>query len=160
VEHDAAICDLLVAALRLDGYTPDVAVTLKEAYAKIDHEMYDLVLTDLFSSFPPRLEAIKPLRQRCFPTPIGIVSGWPIDQAEAERAGFAFVLSKPFELEMLLDHVAAHLLPALSPLHQEQAERISMGLAAVNARDWEELCTLWVPEVAYLPLTRNLFITT
>src|SRR5690242_11637533 len=96
VEHDPSLADLLVTMLRLEHYTPDVASSLEEAHAKVDQELYDLVLTDLFSPFPPRLEAIKPLQQRCFPTPIGIVSAWRVGQAEAERAGFAFVVEKPF----------------------------------------------------------------
>src|SRR5689334_18108653 len=110
VEHDPSLSDLLVATLRLGHYTPDVAASLEEAHGKVDQELYDLVLTDLFSPFPPQLEAIEPLQQHCFPTPIGIVSGWRIGRAEAERAGFAFVVEKPFELDALLDQIAAHLL--------------------------------------------------
>src|SRR5215813_4140981 len=101
VEPDPSISDLLGALLRLGHYTPDIAASLEEAQNKVDQELYDLVLTDLFSPFPPRLEAIKPLQHRCFPTPIGIVSGWRVGQAEAIRAGFAFVLEKPFELDAL-----------------------------------------------------------
>ena len=157
VEHDPSLSDLLVATLRLGHYTPDVASSLEEAHDKVDQELYDLVLTDMFSPFPPRLEAIKPLQHRCFPTTIGIVSGWRVGQAEAERAGFAFVVEKPFELDALLDQIATHLLPALSPLQQEQAEGITACLAAFNARRWKELRGLWTPEVAYLPLTRSLF---
>lgn len=159
VEPDPSLSDLLVSALRLENYTPDAAASLEEAHDKVDHELYDLVLTDLFSPFPPRLEAIKPLQHRCFPTPIGIVSGWRVGQAEAERAGFAFVVEKPFELDALLDQIAAHLLPTLSPLQQAQAERITTCLDALNARRWGELRAFWTPEVAYLPLTRSLFTT-
>jgi DNA-binding response OmpR family regulator len=159
VERDLSMADLLVTTLQLEHYTPDVASSLEEAHDKVDQELYGLVLTDLFSLFPPRLEAIKPLRQRCLPTPIGIVSGWHIDQAEAERAGFAFVVEKPFDLDILLDHIRTHLAPTLNALQQEQQEHITAGLAALNARHWEKLGACLTPKVVYLSLTRNLFIS-
>lgn len=156
-EHDGALRDLLVALLHLERYTPDAAASLEEAYDKVDYDLYDLVLTDLFSPSPPRLEAIKRLPPRCYPTPVGILSGWRVGQEEAQRAGFAFALEKPLDLEILLKHIVDHLHPALSPLQQEQANSVTSCLAALNARHWGALRALLRPEVAYLPLRRSSF---
>lgn len=159
-EHDSTQRDLLALLLQREDVTSDTAASLEAACEKVDQELYDLVLTDVFSPFPPRLEAVMQLRQRCYPTPVGIVSGWRIKEQEAERAGFAFVLGKPFDLETVLERIACYLAPTLSPLQQEQATRITVCLdGPLNARHRDALQALWTPEVASLSLRRSLFPT-
>jgi CheY-like chemotaxis protein len=156
VDHDESVLALLEQTLHLEHYRTDVATTLEDACQKADSELYDLVLSDLFSGFPPRLVTVQRLQQRSHPTPVGILSGWPIEPTEAAHAGFAFVLHKPFDLDHLLERIVSHLTPVLSPLERERSEHISACVSALNDRRWDALRALLAPEVAYVPLTSPL----
>lgn len=116
VEHTREIRELLASCLQLEGYETDTAVSLEEALEKVEGHRYQLVLTDTFARpNQSRLSAVQPLQQHCHPTPVGILTGWHLDEGEVKRAGFAFVLQKPIDLETLVQCVAEHITPPRSP---------------------------------------------
>ncbi len=163
VEEDHALSALLADLLRDDGYQPDAAFTLEQALSKLDEHPYDLVLTDHLVTTPPRrgdtasLSLVQRLRQECYPTPVGLLTAWPIDQQEAEREGFAFTLIKPFDLDIVLQRIANRLNPPFTLEQQQQAARIRRLLEAISQDDEATLRALCAPTIAYYPLTGSLF---
>jgi CheY-like chemotaxis protein/ketosteroid isomerase-like protein len=157
-EPEPSIRALFVTLLGLEGYATDQAMTLEEALAKVEGSLYDVVLTDAFRR--PRqspLLGAQQLAQRAYPTPVGLLTGWPVNQEEARRAGLAFVLQKPFELDGLLHHLTAQLTAAWSTEQQQQAQLVRRYLQALGQEDWAALRLLCTPDVVYAPLTPSLF---
>lgn len=161
VVKDRQLGDLLVTMLQLEGYQTEVATSLAEALGTIEGQLYDLVVTDLFVTAPPDrqgtafLHAGQQLRQRCHPIPVGILTGWPVDPEAVERAGFAFALQKPFDLDVILQRIADRLNPPFTPDQQQQAHLLRRFLQAVGMHDGETLRALCTPGVCYYPLTRT-----
>lgn len=126
VEEDHALNALLADLLRENGYQTDLVYTLEQALQKVDEQLYDLVLTDHLVEATPRrgdsanLSLVRRLRQECFPTPVGLLTAWPVDEQAVERSGFAFVLTKPFDLEEVLQRIADRLNPPFTPGQQQQ----------------------------------------
>ncbi|MGZ3602766.1 MAG: response regulator [Ktedonobacterales bacterium] len=107
VEDSAEIRETLELVLTEEGYKVSLAPDLSRAFALVSEQTFDLVLTDLFTfSQVDPLQSVSQLRTRVAPTPIGVISGWQVDPEYAKRQGFAFLLTKPFELEDLLACVA------------------------------------------------------
>jgi two-component system OmpR family response regulator len=125
VEEDYALRDLLCALLQEDGYQAEAVSTLGDALSKISERRYDVVLTDLLATASPlyedntSLHSARQLQRHCHPTPIGILTAWPIDLTAAEREGFAFALAKPFDSDHVLQRIArclnAPCLPGTTP---------------------------------------------
>lgn len=158
VERDRQIRTLLATLLQFHGYESEEAATLEEALERVDGYLYDFVLTDLFgTTTQPRLEAVKHLQQRCHPTPVGILTGWQINQDEVERAGFAFALQKPFDLDVVLHRIAGYLNAAFTPEQQQQAQVIRRYLQALSTGDWGTLRSLCTEDVGYSALTKSAF---
>lgn len=107
IEDSAEIRETLELVLTEEGYTVSLAPDLSRAFALLSAQAFDLVLTDLFTfSQVDPLQSVSQLHVRAAPTPIGVISGWQVDPEYAKRQGFAFLLTKPFELEDLLECVA------------------------------------------------------
>src|SRR5690348_2384144 len=120
-ETDQQIRQLLAQLLQLEGYETDEATTLDGALAKLNERLYDLVLTDLFAPpARPHLDGARQLRALCHPTPVGILTSLRVDQRDIERAGFAFVVPKPFDIDVLLHRIADRLNPMFTPEQQQQ----------------------------------------
>ena len=152
-EQEGSVRELMSTLLRLEGYETDEATTLHEAVERLEENSYDLVVADLFiaNDQPPSLLNVQHFKQRCHPIPVGIVTGWPIDHEGAKRAGFAFLLGKPFNLDELLRRIADCLTPSFTA---EQAHLIRRALQALSAGDWETLRALCAPTLSYYQLTR------
>lgn len=108
VEDSAEIRETLELVLKEEGYYVALAPDLSRAFALLDTQTFDLVLTDLFTfnQIDP-LQSVSALRARVAPGPIAVISGWQVDPEYAKRQGFAFLLTKPFELDDLLASVAS-----------------------------------------------------
>jgi CheY-like chemotaxis protein len=153
-DPDAGILTLLVELLHQEGYTTRSVTSLPDALALVDEQVFHLVLTDLFADPPqPLFTAVEHLQKRCFPTPIGILTGWGALPSEAERLGFAFLLTKPFDLEQVLIEIAACLHTPLTPRQREQAQVIRHFFELFNSRAWDQLPDLCTPDLIYLPHT-------
>jgi CheY-like chemotaxis protein len=157
-EPDRSQSQMLATMLQLEGYSTEGAFSLEEALTRVDAYPYDLVLTDLFIIHPPpRLEAAQQLQRSCQPTPVGILTAWPLTTDEAAHEGFAFLLQRPFELDVLLERIAALLNPPFTPEQAQHTRLIRRHLEALSQGNWEVLRTLCTPDVGYYPLTGSLF---
>ncbi len=108
VEHDAGIQELLTAFLTSEGYSVCLANSPDEARALLREQSFNLVLTDLFStSSRDRFRAALQLRACAYPIPVGVITGWNVEEAELAQHDFAFFLPKPFDVEDLVDSIAA-----------------------------------------------------
>lgn len=158
-DDDGSIRGLTSTLLRMEGYETDEATTLQAARERIEENSYDLVLADLFTldNRPPQLIDAQQLEQRFHPTPVGIVTGWQVEAHIVKRAGFAFLLQKPFDLDELLQRIADCLNPPFTALEAQRAHIIRRTLQALSAGDWETLRALCTPTLYYYLLTPSVF---
>jgi CheY-like chemotaxis protein len=104
VEDEAAIRELLIEHLEDQGYTPQAAGSIDEAYARIAESGAGLILLDLML---PGASGWTFLRQRRDePTlaaiPVLVLSAAPQERLrEAKQLGADAFLSKPFDLDVL-----------------------------------------------------------
>ena len=102
VEHDAGIQDLLAAFLTSEGYAVSLAASPAEAQTLLDEQEFQLVLTDLFSTnLRDRFCSVEKLRASAHPTPIGVITGWNVEEEELTQHEVAFLIRKPFDVEDL-----------------------------------------------------------
>lgn len=150
VEDDAGIREALAMLLDLEGYEATLAASQEAALGLIQKHTYHLILSDLFASQPSEaLDSARALRERAHPTPVGLLTGWPVDPAEVARLGFAFLLRKPFDLDDLLSQVAAAIHAPLTPEQQVQAETVRAYFETLSARDWDAFVALCTDDVVY-----------
>jgi CheY-like chemotaxis protein len=163
VEHDPSQQLLLTSLLQGEGYQTEAVSTLEAALGKVDQQLYDAVLTDLFWPAPPKpgssahLHGVQRLRRRCHPTPVGLITGWSIDLEAVERAGFAFALHKPFDLDVVLQRIADRVNAPFTLEHQQQEKLLCRFLQAVSQREEGVLRALCTPTISYYPLNRSVF---
>ena len=112
---------LLAMALQWEGYTIEAVSTMDAALRQVEEQLYDLILTDLLTTTPPRsgdtthLQGIRRLCQACHPTPVALLTTWPIDLHAAEHTGVAFALHLPEDLDAILRRIADRLNAPLYP---------------------------------------------
>ena len=153
LEPNDALRSFLSDLLEEEGYQVCVAASLAEGLAWVETQSFALILANLFvgrypaGSFTPAHR----LRRRVQPTPVGLMMTHPLSDTEALRAGFAFVLALPFDLEDLLGLVAEALHRPFSREQERQAEVVRRYLAAQVSQDWESLLALCTPDVRYYP---------
>lgn len=151
VDDDDDIRNALRFLLEDAGYDVTSASSLDDALALIDQEPVQLILTDsFFGRRGNALAALRTLRQRAEPTPVGVVTAWNTSMAEAKRAEFAFVVAKPFDIDQLLTQIAASLRTPLTEQQQRLALVAHAYFAALTARDWDALVDLCTDDVAYI----------
>jgi CheY-like chemotaxis protein len=110
IEDDASIREIVSMVLTEEGYTVDNAARPEPALDALRQGAYDLVLTDLFGGTTDAgLAAVRPIVETAAPAPVIACSGHEITPDQARSAGLASVLPKPFELEELLECLAAQL---------------------------------------------------
>lgn len=161
IDDDPDIRDALRLLLEDAGYATAVAASLADAFAQIDTATFQCILTDAFARTPAgALDSIRPLVERAQPTPVGLLTGWRLPQEEIERAGVAFVATKPFDLDQLLASVAAAIATPLTPERQRQAAVVHAYFAALTARDWDALVALCTDDVTYALPGESPFSTT
>lgn len=148
VDDDSDLRHFLRDLLTEEGHVVDLSAKLEEALALLDTHVYHLILTDLLLHSPtdPLRTAIT-LRDFAYPTPVAALTGWNVSTEEAERAGLARLIAKPFDLDDLVTIVADCVELAYSPEQQRQAETLGRLCAAFDASDVEALMALCVPDV-------------
>ena len=153
IEDDPGIREALALLLDDEGYQTREASTLQEAYDLIDRGAFNLILTDLLAHVPDSLfAAASAIQERAAPTPVAILSAWQAALSAPEASQFAFVLTKPFDLDALLTAIAAALQTsgALSPEEQQRAQVVRHYFAALSQRDWDALVRLCTDDVLYV----------
>ena len=138
VDDDDAIRDTLYDLLSED-YVCQTAETAEKAFARLEADVYDVVLTDISMPGLSGLELLGHIRQRFSETPVIVISGIG-DREHAQGliklGAFDFVL-KPFTLEVVEKSVKRAV---------EYRKRLQEGSAAeepqgektqVEASDWK-----------------------
>jgi len=111
VDDDAQALDVMSEMLRLEGHSVTVAENGRRAVEKIQHDSFDLVITDLIMPEKEGLETIADIRKYCGDMPIIAISGGgrvgPADYLETARfIGANMTLAKPFGRQELIKAVS------------------------------------------------------
>ena len=126
VEDDTDSRELLTMLLESCGFATVGAERTADARAQLEQTAFDVVLADfMVDSRDPAVSwsALDELVQVAKPSPVGLLTGWPIDPDQASAHELAFVLPKPCKGEILLARLGRVLdVPPLPP-PQEQALR-------------------------------------
>lgn len=150
VEDDPDTRDSIKMVLEDAGYGVSLAASLAEALHAIDERVFALIMTDLFAhATENRLDGATTIRDHAFPTPIAILSGWNLSSAQVAGEGFAFVASKPFDIDELLTSIAKAI---DHPLTEEQRRHVPLVyayFAALGAHDWDALVALCADDIVY-----------
>jgi DNA-binding NtrC family response regulator len=105
IEDDAAIRNVLSECLEFEAYEVRAVSVLDEGLELLQHESFDLVLTDLphgpFST--AALQALEPLTEAASLVPVVLSTAHTeARDYDPARYGLAAILIKPFELDALL----------------------------------------------------------
>lgn len=150
IENDADIQALLMEILEEEGYVVSSASSQEEALRVLEGQTFHLILTDLFANKAPEaLASVPALQAAALPTPVGILTGWPVSPEQAAAQGFAFCMAKPFEITELLTAIAGALHRPLTPAQQRQARVVRAYFDQLTARDWDAFVALCTEEVTY-----------
>lgn len=153
VEDDLDIRQVVEVVLGDEGYDVTLAATLAEGLALVDARTYAFILTDLFrrtdtGSLDP-LSQVRELLKRAKPTPVGLMTAWPVSEAAVLAEGFACLARKPFDLDALLTCVASAVHVPLTPEQEEQARVVHALFAAIGAGDVATLNALCADDIHY-----------
>ncbi len=161
VEDDEDTRAILEALLHDEGYAISQAPSPREALDLLHEQVFHLLLTDLAASAAgDPLRSVAELRAQAQPTPIGVMTGWKVSLEAVQRAGFACLIRKPFDIDDMLATIASSLRVPLSPTQQRQAEVVDRFFAALNVRDWETALGLCTDQLAYYPSPDSLYAPT
>jgi CheY-like chemotaxis protein len=151
VEDDSDTREVLDLLLDEQGYAAHAASSLEEALAMVDAQTFQCILTDLFADIGiDPLASIAELQRRAYPTPIVVMTAWPVAYDDAVRRGIRNVLAKPFNLDELLAEVAESLDTPLSQKQEQQARVVLAYFDALTAKDWDALIALCTNDVIYV----------
>jgi CheY-like chemotaxis protein len=108
VEDDLGTAEAIAAILGDEGYAVDLVANGREALVRIVDARPDVILLDMMMPVMDGPETSRALqadpRARTIPVVVMTVSNQLLERSELPRAG---VIVKPFDLEELLDTVAA-----------------------------------------------------
>lgn len=111
IDDDRTILNMVKLTLTKFGYNVETASDGKEGIQKFDNGLFDLVITDVRMPVMDGKRVVKHIRNSARPfTPVIGISGTPW---LLEDSDFDLVISKPFQLKVLLDSVVN--LTAASP---------------------------------------------
>lgn len=108
VEEDEAIRGFLLALLAQEHYRCVAAASFEEALALLEEHHFDVILAELLEARPGDLfSSARRFQFLAEPTPIALMTGWNVTQEEAISRGFIGLLGKPFDVDYLLEWLAA-----------------------------------------------------
>ena len=107
IDDEDVIRDFLAEMFVSSGYEADVAATGPEGIALFESRHYDLVFSDLGLPEMSGWDVAKTIRATSTQIPIVLLSGWGIqlDDVRIKECGVDLVLSKPSQMEDLLNAV-------------------------------------------------------
>jgi len=107
VDDDPVVLDFLREALGLGGHQVITAGGGNEALSRFNASSFDLVITDLSMREVSGLEVARTVKSRHPSLPVILLSGWAMqqDSEEIRQSGVDLILSKPCEIDTLLDSV-------------------------------------------------------
>jgi DNA-binding NtrC family response regulator len=138
VDDDATIRDTLYELLSED-YVCQTAETAEKAFARLEADEYDVVLTDISMPGLSGLELLGHVRQKFPDTPVIIVSGIG-DQEHAQgliRLGAFDFLLKPFSLDVVEKSVQRAVEFRKRQAEENRAEDDDAPGNLTEAADWK-----------------------
>jgi GAF domain-containing protein/ActR/RegA family two-component response regulator len=108
IDDEPAVREMLVDMLTSGGYQVTSASDGRQGLNRCEHERFDLVLSDLSMPELSGWDVALACAERFPLLPIGLVTGWgdQLDQGRLDQSKVRFVLAKPLETQIVLDHVA------------------------------------------------------
>lgn len=105
IEDEPSVRELLDHMFIQEGYRTSVAEDGNEGVASFKEIRHDLVFTDLHIPGISGTEVAKNIKAMSPSTPVIAVTGWgtALSGFDMSQEPFDFIVSKPFELEELLD---------------------------------------------------------
>ncbi len=133
-EDDLQMQFAITASLQRAGYDVTITSDGAQCLEKLDHENFDLLITDQRMPEMTGLELLSSLKQKEITIPaIMITAHGTINQAvEAMQHGAADFISKPFSMEDLLRVVERVLSPDLIQFRNEKNQKSSKGRPIVT----------------------------
>lgn len=163
VEPDPDIAESLRYALDDEGYATAHAMSLAEALALVNRQVFHLILTDLMPPHPTSaapadpLHGVLQLRDASDPTPIVITTAWPIPAERMAAAGFDALLPRPFAINDLLTMLESAIHQPLDPEHEREVAIIQRYCAAFDQHDLDACLAVCDENVLLLPPERTPF---
>lgn len=152
VEDDPDILELVQGTLEDQGYEVAPANSLSASLTLLEEQPFHFVLTDLFyQRGQDPLQSIEPLLVQAAPIPVGVMTAWQIPEEAVARKGLACLLTKPFELDTLVQSIEIGLQATINP-RERHSQLIEQFFAALNTRNWERLARLCAPDVTVMPV--------
>ncbi len=150
VDDDSAILEALTWATQDAGYTVAAAGSLQQAHDLLRDDVFQLVVTDLLDHSPDGgIPNTRSLVLAAQPTPVALATAWKLPAAWPERADFAFILGKPFDLDDLLTRIAETLGHSPTEHDQWQHDLVHRFFSALENADWEALRAVCVSDLRY-----------
>lgn len=149
-DDDPDLLDTLACIFRDEGYAVVSAASLDAAIDCVERETFAFVLTDLFDHSPVGLEQLGALRDAAYPTPVVGMSAWRVPQEEVARARLASFITKPFDLDDLLSHVAAAISVPMTPDQARQERIVQAFFHCLSEGDWDGAVSLCRDDVIYV----------
>jgi CheY-like chemotaxis protein len=108
VDDEPFVCDAVRMMLAFDGHDVETATNGKEALAKFDQGMFDVVITDFSMPVMKGDELAMELKARNPKQPVVMITAYAemIQSSGNPLTGVDFVISKPFLLENLREAIA------------------------------------------------------
>ncbi len=151
VEDDSDLRAVLNAFLEEEGYIVTPVASLDAALDRIAVTAFDCILTDLLTYGREQpLSSARTILHAASPTPIVILTAWPLQADIVQSEGFTALIQKPFDVDQLLVSVAAATQVAFTPEQERQRKTVLRYFAALNARDWDALVSLCTETVVYV----------
>ena len=149
VDDDLDTCALIVDTLSDEGYSICACMSGEQALDLLDHENYDLVLTDIKMPRVTGVELLRHLRKKDRDTSVILMTAYAsIDTAiQAVRHDASDYLVKPFSTQDLRQRVRDALPEAVGVYHDDQYRDLRINLDARR---------VWVGE-SEVELTRQEF---
>jgi CheY-like chemotaxis protein len=114
VEDISDARELLVELLRGEGYAVEACANGAEALARLSADHYDLVLLDLMMPVMDGLQLLEELRRSAAKLPpVIVMSAFERFREEAAALGALAFISKPVDIDRLLEAVESHLAPTV-----------------------------------------------
>jgi CheY-like chemotaxis protein/ketosteroid isomerase-like protein len=150
VEDDTDSLEMLALLLESYGFGVAVAPRTNVARTHLQHGAFDLVIADLMvDSRDPAVswQHIDELVDLAKPSPLGLLTSWPVKTDQVSQHGLAFAIAKPCTSEALLERVGSIL--ALPRMSAEEEAVIRAYFAHLEARDFAALSSLCTADVVY-----------
>jgi two-component system OmpR family response regulator len=119
VDDDDDLVSVMTELLSAEGYAVIVGRTVAEAEGMLSRRRVELVLTDGFSNTPAEMmTATAGIIRAAGATPVALFTAHRMEGVDLLAAGFRDVITKPFELDVLIRQLQA-LLNSHDPSHPD-----------------------------------------